>query len=38
MGKWWVPHDLMPNIKEKIIDEKMTKEEILSMILKDLSI
>ena len=38
MGKWWVPHDLMPNIKEKLIVEKMAKDEILAMILKDLGL
>lgn len=38
MKKWWKPHDLLANVQEKIIDDKMTKEQILDKIVKDLGL
>ena len=38
MKKWYKENDLINEIKEKIIAVSQTKNEIITMILKDISI
>jgi len=38
MKKWYKENDLINEIKEKIITVSQTKDEIITMILKDISI
>ncbi len=36
MKEWFRPNDLMPIINEKLIPQDMTKEQIFTMIMKDI--